>query len=126
MVRFTKNATANTDYALGVPWMALPMYLSNATLVQARAWACSEFLSRYVDTHLQKDSSALVITVTKFKNGKVQEFVGAVSDYDHVTDTACWTSYKTGESYRIGLFGAKINPKKSKKDVPILKRKLEL
>ena len=123
MVRQTKNATATTDFALGVPWKALPMYLSNATLVQARAWAFSELFGR--DNELRMKIS-VGVTVTKFKDGKVSGYIGQVSDFDYDSMSALWTDFKTGDSYRINCAGAKIKPKKSKKDVPIMKRELEL
>lgn len=123
MVRQTKNATATTDYALGVPWKTLPVYLSNATLVQARAWAFSELFGR--DNELRM-KIIVGVTITKFKDGKVSGYIGQVSDFDYDSMSALWTDFKTGDSYRINCAGAKIKPKKSKKDVPILKRELEL
>ena len=123
MVRQTKNATATTDYALGIPWKTLPMYLSNATLVQARAWAFSELFGR--DNEIRMKIS-VGVNITKFKDGKVSGFVGQVSDFDYESMSALWTDFKTGDSYRINCAGAKIKPKKSKKNVPIIKRELDI
>lgn len=104
MVRATKQATANTTFALGMNGRA-PVYLSNATLVQARAWAFLDLFDRYVESKGKDTLSAVYIT--KFKDKVAKERVGCVSDYQRSTDTATWTNYKTGESFAINSAGGK-------------------
>lgn len=107
MARQTRNATENTTYSLGIPWMTLPIFLSNATLTEARAWAVSELFSRYVETK-RKNTFMDRISIAKVKDGKVVKHIGMISDFDHESMSALWTDYKTGESYCINLAGVKI------------------
>lgn len=105
MVRTTKQATANTTFAIGMNGWD-PIYLSNATLVQARAWAWMFLFDRFVESKGKDTLSA--VNVIKFKDKVAKERVGCVSDYQRSTDTATWTNYKTGESFAINSAGGKV------------------
>lgn len=104
MVRTTKQATDNTTFVLSMNGWD-PIYLSNATLVQARAWAIMLLLDRLVESK-GKDTFSSVYIV-KFKDKVAKGHVGYVSNYQRGTDTATWTDYKTGESFAINSAGGK-------------------
>lgn len=109
MVRTTQQATANTTFAIGMNGWD-PIYLSNATLVQARALAIMLLRDRFIESK-GKDTFTSV-NIVKFKDKVIKEHVGCVSNYQRGTDTATWTNYKTDESFAINSAGAKVKKRK--------------
>lgn len=104
MVRTTKQPSINTDFALCMQGED-PVYLSNATLIQARGWAWNMLFRRYLET--KEGGLVPMVHIVRFSKGAISRTVGRVYELHPHDDTAMWRNESTGKIFAINSAGGK-------------------